>query len=409
MNKNFKIQPKFVIHKLQIALCLFSFAFCFGCKSADVVTPVAVLPILSIGDVTLFEGNDKTIFPFKVTLSKATDKEVTVQFATKDNTAVGGTDYIVKNGTLTIPANSTQGTIEIVITGDTIRQPDKLFSVILSNPVNAVLSNITATGTIRNNNTYVFVPSDGYTTPTTYAGYTNLWKDEFTGTSVDKSIWKFETGGNGWGNNELEYYTDRDVTPNAFVSGGNLIIEARKEDYNGKNYTSARMTTQGNKELIFGRVDIRAKLPKGKGIWPALWMLGSKITTTGWPNCGEIDMMEIIGSFPKDLHATLHYGLIGATNSTQKTAVYSLPSGDLSDKFHVYTLIKSPDKIEILIDDISYFSATKADIGNIYPFNEAFFAIFNVAVGGNWPGSPDNTTTFPSQMVVDYIRVFSKN
>ncbi len=399
----------FALCPLHFALCILPFAFCFGCKSADVVTPVVVtLPTLSIENVTLFEGNDRTTFPFKLTLNKATDKDVSVQFTTKDNTAVAGTDYIAKSGTLIIPANSTQGTIEIIVIGDTIKQPDKLFTVELSGPTNATLSNLSAIGTIRNDDTYIYVPSDGYTTPSTYAGYSKLWSDEFNGTAIDKTLWNLETGGNGWGNNELEYYTDRDVTPNAFISGGNLIIEARQENYNGKNYTSARMTTQGKKDFTFGRIDMRAKIPKGKGIWPALWALGSKIDKTGWPNCGEIDIMETIGSFPKDLHATVHYGPIGASNSTSKTAVYSLPSGDLSDKFHVYTLLWSQDKMDILIDDFTFFSTTQSAVGNIYPFNEPFFMIFNVAVGGNWPGSPDGTTVFPQRMVVDYIRVFQK-
>lgn len=382
-----------------------AFAIFMSCKSTDVVAPVVTtLPILSIENLSLSEGNGKTTFPFKVNLSKATDKDVMVQFSTKDNTAIAGRDYVSNVGTLTIPANSTQGKIEIIVIGDTIKQDDKLFSVELSNPTNATLANTSATGTIQNDDTF-----DGYSTPDTYAGYKKVWNDEFNGTTIDRTIWNLETGGNGWGNNELEYYTDKDVNPNAFIANGNLIIEARQESYNGKNYTSARMTTQGKKEFTFGRVDMRAKIPKGKGIWPALWMLGKNITTNGWPNCGEIDIMETIGSFPKDLHATVHYGNIGASNSTSKTAVYSQPTGDLSDFFHVYSFVWSQDTMEIMIDNISYLKTNKALIGNVYPFNDPFFMIFNVAVGGNWPGSPDGTTIFPARMAVDYIRVFSKN
>ncbi len=398
--------------QLSTMIAFFLFTL-FGCKSTDVVQPVAAtLPTMSIENLTLFEGNDKTTFPFKLTLSKATDKDVTVQFATKDNTAVAGIDYVAKSGTLTIPANSTQGTIEIIVIGDTIKQADKLFSVVLSNPNNATLTNVEAVGTIRNDDTYIFIPNDGYTTPEAYAGYSKLWNDEFNGKVLDQTIWTPETGGSGWGNNELEYYTDRldnTANANAFISSGNLIIEARKEDFIGKNYTSARLSTQRKKDFTFGRMDIRAKLPKGKGIWPALWMLGKKIESTNWPNCGEIDIMELIGSAPKDIHATVHYGPIGASSSTSKTSTYSLtPSGDFSDKFHVYTLLWTQDKMEFLIDDYSYFSTTKSAIGDIYPFNEPFFTIFNVAVGGNWPGSPDATTVFPQRMIVDYVRVFQK-
>jgi beta-glucanase (GH16 family) len=290
--------------------------------------------------------------------------------------------------------------------GDTIKQTDKQFEVILSNPTNATLSTASATGTIRNDDTFIFIPSEGYTTPLDYAGYQRLWSDEFTGATLDSTIWTRETGGGGWGNNELQFYTNR--TDNAFLTNGNLVIEAKQEVFGNRNYTSARLITKGKREFTFGRVDIRAKLPKGKGIWPALWMLGKKIDQVGWPNCGEIDIMEIIGSAPNKVHGTVHYGPQGSSTSTQKTGTYTLPSGDFSQKFHVFSLIWTADNIEILVNDISYFKTDRTQVGAIYPFNEPFFMLFNVAVGGNWPGSPDATTVFPQQMTVDYIRVFKK-
>jgi beta-glucanase (GH16 family) len=290
--------------------------------------------------------------------------------------------------------------------GDTLKQADKQFEVVLSNPTNATLGTSTGIGTIRNDDTYLFVPSEGYITPETYAGYEKLWNDEFNGTSLDAATWTRETGGGGWGNNELQYYTDR--TDNAFVSNGNLTIEAKKENFDTRQYTSARLITKGKKDFTFGRVDIRAKLPKGKGIWPALWMLGKNIDQVKWPNCGELDIMEVIGSIPNRVHGTVHYGPQGASSSTQKTGTYTLPSGDFSDKFNVYSLIWTLDNMEILVNDISFFKTNRTTIGSIYPFNEPFFMIFNVAVGGNWPGSPDATTVFPQQMTVDYIRVFKK-
>lgn len=237
--------------------------------------------------------------------------------------------------------------------------------------------------------------------------YKLVWSDEFNYTGLpDSTKWSYDVGGNGWGNNELQYYTDR--TDNAYLTNGNLIIEAKKEAFGGRDYTSARLITKGKKDFTFGRVDIRAKLPKGKGIWPALWMLGKKIDQVNWPNCGEIDIMEVIGSKPNIVNGTVHYGAQGATTSISKTATYTLPSGDFSDKFNVFSLIWTQDNMEILVNDISYFKTNRTTVGSIYPFNEPFFMLFNVAVGGNWPGSPDATTVFPQQMIVDYIRVFKK-
>ncbi len=389
---------------MQFLIGLFIIAAC-GDKGAT-ITPVEPTPSVSISSVALFEGNDKTTFPFKVSLSAAIAKDVTVNFTTKDNTATGGKDYTTKSGTVTILAKTTEATIEIVVLGDTIKQTDKQFEVVLSNPVNATISTSTGIGTIRNDDTYLFVPDDGYTTPETYAGYEKLWNDEFSGAALDATIWTRETGGGGWGNNELQFYTDR--TDNAFVRSGNLVIEAKQEVFGGRNYTSARLITKGKKEFAFGRVDIRAKLPKGKGVWPALWMLGKNIDQVKWPNCGELDIMEVIGSIPNRVHSTVHYGQQGSSTSIQKTGTYTLPSGDFSDKFNVFSLIWTADNMEILVNDISFFKTNRTTIGSIYPFNDPFFMLFNVAVGGNWPGSPDATTVFPQQMIVDYVRVFKK-
>ncbi|MGB3074920.1 MAG: family 16 glycosylhydrolase [Chitinophagales bacterium] len=385
---------------------LIALIICTSCNDKNTETPAPALPSLSINSVTLFEGDGASNFPFKVNLSKPTDKEVTVNFTTKDNTALAGNDYEMQSGTLTIPANSNEVAINVTVIGDTVKQTDKQFEVVLSNPVNATLATNEGTGTIRNDDTYIYVPLDGYITPESYAGYNTLWKDEFNGTSIDNTIWGYDIGNSGWGNNESQYYTNS--SGNSYVSNGNLVIVAKKENYGGSEYTSARLLTKNKKDFTFGRVDIRAVLPKGQGIWPALWMLGSKIDQTGWPNCGEIDIMEVIGSIPNVVNGTIHYGPQGATQSTSLTATQALTSGDFSDKYHVFSLIWSQGSIQILVDDISYFQVTQAQVGAIYPFNEPFFVIFNVAVGGNWPGYPDATTVFPQQMLVDYIRVFEK-
>jgi hypothetical protein len=380
--------------------------FC-SCEPKESDTPIPD-PTISISNIAPFEGDVNANFSFKVTLSRATDKTVTVDFATMDGTAGAGTDYIAKTGTITFSPQTTEKSIEITIVGDTIKELDETFSVELSKPTNASIGTAIGSATIRNDDTYVFVPSDGYVTPDTYTGYTQLFQDEFNGTQIDTSIWGYNigTGSGGWGNNELQYYTSR--PENVYLNNGKLVIQAKKESYNGSAYTSARLLTQNKRTFTFGRVDIRAKLPVAKGLWPALWSLGSKITQTGWPACGEMDIMELVGTNPNQVHGTLHWGATPALHQSYGTFT-RLATGDFSDKFHVFSMIWEADKVEILMDDISYYKMDRTRVGNAaYPFNEPIFLIMNVAVGGDWPGSPTAATTFPQQMLVDYVRVFKK-
>ena len=381
--------------------------FTFGCKKTEKpVTPDP--PTMSITSIALFEGDaGLTNFAFKVNLSRATDQTVTVDFATADGTAGAGTDYISKTGTLTFKPQTTEGVIDISVMTDTLKEPDETFSVVLSNAKNATITTGTGVGTIRNDDAYIFIPSDGYTTPETYTGYDKVWQDEFNGSSLDLTSWGFDIGGSGWGNNELQYYTNN-RPENVYLTGGKLVIEAKKESYQGREYTSTRLLTKGKREFTFGRIDIRAKLPVAKGLWPALWMLGKKIDQTSWPACGEIDIMELIGKDPRKVYGTMHWGANTAGHQSFGTN-YTLPSGTYADKFHVFSLVWELDKIEIFMDDISYCKFDKSKVGAAaYPFNEPFFLIFNVAVGGDWPGSPDASTVFPQQMIVDYVRVFKK-
>ncbi len=246
---------------------------------------------------------------------------------------------------------------------------------------------------------------DGYISPLTYEGYELVWNDEFDGSSIDPANWVFETGTGcphlcGWGNNELQYYRRE----NAWVEDGVLTIEARAESYQGSNYTSARMKTQNKRSFRYGRIDIRALLPWGQGIWPALWMLGDNITTVGWPKCGEIDIMEMIGGQGRDnqVHGTLHWDNNGHTYTGGR---YTLESGIFADEYHVFSIIWDEISIKWLVND-KQFHEINITPAHMTEFHDQFFFIFNVAVGGNWPGSPDETTVFPQQMRVDYIRVF---
>ena len=248
----------------------------------------------------------------------------------------------------------------------------------------------------------VSISTLGYTSSASYSGMTLVWQDEFDGISLNSSNWKHETGGSGWGNNELQYYQEQ----NTQVENGLLVIKAKKENVGGKDYTSSRIITQGKRAYIYGRVDIRAKLPKGQGLWPALWMLGSNISAVGWPKCGEIDIMEMIGGVGKDnkIYGTVHWDNAGSYASYGGNQ--SLTNGKIfADEFHVFSIVWNASSITWYLDDVKYHVIDITPDGLSELKGEAFF-IFNVAVGGNWPGSPDPATTFPQLMAVDYIRVF---
>ncbi len=246
---------------------------------------------------------------------------------------------------------------------------------------------------------------EGYTTPENYEGYALVWQDEFDAETLNTNDWTHEigTGSNGWGNNELQYYRAENTT----LDDGYLIITAKKENFSGSAYTSSRIITKGKKEFQYGRIDIRARLPRGQGIWPALWMLGNNISTVSWPKCGEIDIMEMIGGSgrEKTVHGTLHWDNNGSHACTCDKPGHSLASGTFADKFHVFSITWDETEIKWYVDD-QLFNTINITPEGLSEFHNEYFFIFNVAVGGNWPGNPDATTTFPQQMVVDYVRVF---
>ena len=237
-----------------------------------------------------------------------------------------------------------------------------------------------------------------------------VWSDEFNGTSIDTSKWAFETGNNnGWGNSEREYYTSR--TNNAYVSNGILHIVARQESTNGFSYTSARMKTENLYTTTYGRVEWRAKLPAGVGMWPALWMLGANIGPVGWPGCGEIDVVETKGTAPATVQSSLHSG-------SDETGTYIFSGGDSSTNFHNYLLDWEPNSISFSVDGQLYETQTNwgtSISGATYPtpFNAPFFILMNLAVGGNYVGNPSISainagTIFPAEVQVDYVRVYER-
>lgn len=237
-----------------------------------------------------------------------------------------------------------------------------------------------------------------------------IWSDEFEAAGIDVGKWEFQIGDGsaygipGWGNNELEYYRRE----NATIENGKLIITAKQEAFGGKNYTSARMRTMLKGDWTYGRFEIRAKLPYGKGIWPAIWMLPTDNAYGGWAASGEIDIMELVGHEPNKVHGTLHFGGTWP-NNTSASLAYTLPSGKFADDFHVFRLEWRPGEMRWYMDNVLYHTRTQwHSAGGPFPapFNQRFHLLLNVAVGGNWPGNPDATTTFPQRMEVDYVRVY---
>jgi len=230
-----------------------------------------------------------------------------------------------------------------------------------------------------------------------------VWSDEFSGTAVDTSKWSFQTGGGGWGNNELQYYQ----AANATVSGGALHITAKAERYRGNNYTSTRMRTINQGDFYFGYFEARIQMTVGQGIWPAFWMMPTDEVYGGWPQSGEIDIMENLGSIPSTTYGTIHYGQPYPNNSSQGGA-YTLANGErFTDGYHTFAIEKSSNQIRWFVDGVLFQTKTDGDVApQFWPFNERFHFILNVAVGGNWPGSPDATTQFPQTLNVDYVRVY---
>lgn len=231
-----------------------------------------------------------------------------------------------------------------------------------------------------------------------------LWSDEFDYTGLpDSTRWAYDTGGHGWGNNELQYYTEAD-TNNVIVKDGKLIITARKEVKEKNAYTSARLVTRGRQEFRYGRIEVRAKLPAGRGTWPAIWMLGSDIHEVGWPRCGEIDIMEHVGYDPGVIVGTVHSDLYNHMKGTQISGRMTL--SDFDREFHIYAIDWSKEKIDFLIDNQLYLSIpNKYNTLEEWPFDAPHYLLLNLAVGGNWGGKEGiDDSIFPARFEIDYVR-----
>ena len=249
-------------------------------------------------------------------------------------------------------------------------------------------------------------------------GWTLTWHDEFdgkAGTPPDAEKWGYDLGGSGWGNQEHEYYTNEPA--NAALNGkGALVITAIKLDKPAENdltcwygpcfYTSARLLTKEKFEFTYGRVEARLKLPSGRGLWPAFWMLGSDIDQVPWPDCGEIDIMENVGNEPDIIHGTVHGpGYSGASGFGKP---YVLKDGIFSDDFHIFAIEWETQEIRWYVDGQQFFSVKPEEVNGKWVFDHPYFLLLNLAVGGRWPGYPDGSTVFPQTLQVDYVRVYQK-
>ncbi|MFA6310389.1 MAG: glycoside hydrolase family 16 protein [Sterolibacterium sp.] len=242
------------------------------------------------------------------------------------------------------------------------------------------------------------------------------WSDEFDGAHLDEAKWTAEVGGNGWGNRELQYYTASD---NVEVRDGYLTILARPQDHGRRHYTSARLITKGKAAWTYGKVEARLKLPYGQGLWPAFWMLGENVDAVGWPRCGEIDIMEMVGGKDKagananavawgSLHRPNADDPRGGAAKKSVTAEYR-GKVDLANDFHVFGVEWDATTLKYYVDGQVYLSIdVSANADGFEVFRRPFFIILNLAVGGDWPGSPDRTTVWPQRLQVDWVRVYQK-
>lgn len=388
------------LHKI---LCLLLLALAFStCKKKEEpsVVPGIQFPI----NISEFETEENSVFSFPVVLDAANSKCVSVGYRTESITATEGEDYIPQTGSLTFEPGVTSLNIDIEIIVDEFTEDDEQFKVILTASSNGVFAGgyQEAIGTIKNDDTILAVNAEGYTSADSYPGMSLVWSDEFNDTEINTSNWTYDLGASGWGNQELQNYTNS--SQNSYVANGNLMIVAEDE---GAQYTSARLKSIGLQEFQHGRIDVRAVLPYGQGIWPAIWMLGHDFPTVGWPACGEIDIMEFIGSQPQNIHGTIHYGADWTQHNYTGGSTYIPSNESFSEEFHVFSVEWDASGITWFLDDEEFFSVDNNVTGNQpYPFDDEFFFILNVAVGGQWPGYPDETTTFPQFMAVDYVRVF---
>jgi beta-glucanase (GH16 family) len=253
-------------------------------------------------------------------------------------------------------------------------------------------------------------PTEQTSESTTDDSWRLVWADEFDTKGLpDASKWAYDVGGHGWGNNELQFYTEARER-NVRVEDGVLVIEAHREAWEGRDYTSTRLVTRGQSDWLYGRFEIRARVPEGRGTWPAIWMLPTdwNLGSGSWPDVGEIDIMEHVGHTPGVVHASAHSKRYQWQAGTQKTGTIRLPTA--TEQFHTYALEWTPEEIRVFVDGTLFFSYANEGTGwETWPYQRPYYLILNVAVGGAWGGEKGiDEAAFPQRMLVDYVRVYER-
>jgi beta-glucanase (GH16 family) len=341
-----------------------------------------------------------------VELKNTVSGQAIFDYTLKEVGAVAGEDFVLEEGVITFPSGQVTQVLTLDIINDEHIEITEDFIVVLSeqgNPTNSQELKVTI-----ENDDFTFElteDADGYSSPNDYPSMQLVWQDEFDGASLNQDDWSYDIGDGcdqgicGWGNEELQDYTDNES--NVFLENGHLIIKATKVS---GGYNSGRILTADKQVFQYGRIDIRAKLPFGQGMWPALWMLGDNLPEVGWPRCGEIDIMEYRGQDTEEVDGTVHYQAGDYKYSSSKYILQG--DGGFQDKFHVFTVLWDKDKISWYVDYKPFKTFDVSQVGNTYPFNAKFYFLINLAVGGRYVGSPDESTQFPQQLDIDYIRVF---
>jgi len=395
------------MHKLNKLLLLF-LMFNIGCSknSSENPEPNPVMQAtVSVNGGTLFENANSGRLQFEIRADEILTSAVSINYTISGLTAEPDKDFMASSGTVEIPVGSNSASIAVPIVDDEVNEINEKLMITLTEATNATIKTATAIGIIQDDDEPVYT-QDGYETARSHFGYELEWSDEFDGTALDTDVFNYDLGDGcpdlcGWGNNELVVYTDQ--PEHIWLADGKMVIQATKEG--SSNFKAAKVHTKDKRSFQFGRIDVRAKMPEGQGIWPAIWMLGQNIDAVGWPACGEIDIMELVGHTPKVTHGTAHWGPQGGPNRSSG-ASFSLDE-KFSERFHVFSLVWERDELLWYVDEMLMHRVTVSSTqGDLYPFNQAFYLIFNIAIGGNWPGNPDETTVFPQQMVVDYVRYF---
>ncbi len=394
--------------RIRIALLSVTAAlFLVNCGGGD----PELLPLVSIvSNVTVEEGDTGTKeVKFKISCSGELSKDgnPSVDYSVRHVTTTDS-DIELSNGTLNFTYDGEVQTVSVTVKSDEVYEVDKEFTFALTNPINArfTSSSKSKTGTLKDDDPCLVGDCEGYLSAESYSGYTLDWSDEFNGTVIDQNIWGYDVGGGGWWNAQLQEFTNGSA--NSYIENGSLILKAIDV---GGNYTSAQLKTQDKKAINKGRLDIRAKFPSGKGVWPRIWLKPNDNVHGWWPTSGEMIMAEIYGHLPNIVHTLADYGNDGNDFVRQPWSYAADDHKYMADVFHVYSLIWEDGRIRCLIDGDEYMSLTRAEVqaqGYVYPYDADFHVIFSMAVGGINVGEPD-PAAFPAQMEIDYIRYFKAN